>query len=137
MSEKWIRWEPIANLEGKYFIESVCDMLDGLQIIFDPSKNHNNKKKLKFFFEYSVEAFRIADEGHRIQMIFDLKHMYGGNFFGNWTFFKVENSSYLKWLSEQSCTVTDHLNLQHICCIADNSILDLATGYDPEITFIE
>jgi len=70
-------------------------------------------------------------------MIFDLKNTYGGDFYGNWTFFKVENSSYLKWLSEQSCTVTDHLNLQHICCITEDSILDIATSYEPEISLIE
>jgi len=137
MSEQWIQWKPAVNLEGKYFVESICDMLDGLHIIFDPSEKSKNPKKLKFFFEYSVKSFRIADESCRTQMLFDLKNIYGDNFYGNWTFFKIENSSYLKWLSEQSCTITDYLSMQHICCIAGNSVLDLATGYEPEISLIE
>jgi len=137
MSEKWTLWKPIPNLEDKYFIESMCDMMDGFHIIFAPGERGSRAKKVKFFFEGSVTAFRITEEGCRVETIAYLDITYQENPYADWTFFKVENSSYLKWLSEQSSTISDHLNLQHICCITDDSFLDIATRYEPEISFIE
>jgi len=49
MQEAWIQWKPIENLEGKYFIESICNMMDGLYITFDPPEKCKNPQKLKFF----------------------------------------------------------------------------------------
>jgi len=49
MSEKWIPWKAIPNLEDKYFIESMCDMMDGLHICFALGERNSRGKKLNFF----------------------------------------------------------------------------------------
>lgn len=134
MAEQWTKWEPIQGLANNYYIDSVSDTIDGF--IIQLSDADDEEKKVLVLFEDSVDAYRSADESFRRSTMFDLSQKYDKTFFHYWTFFKVTNSSYIQWLSEQSFGITDSLHFTHFSFIAADSILDVITNYEPKVICI-
>lgn len=132
MSEQWTRWEPIEGLLSTYDIDAVFDTSEGLKVILECSQ-----KKVAVFFKNGAASYIKTDETLRYKKIIELSEKYDGNFYANWTFFKVKNSEYLKWLEEQSCTISQGYDLQHFCFMTDDSILDVATSGEPIVEHIE
>ena len=134
MTEKWTRWEPIQGLSEKYYIDSVMDTVDGFTIFLSDAKDE--EKKVKVFFKDSVDVYRSANESFRYQLIVELKEKYGSDFYGDWTFFKVENSSYVQWLLEQSAGIADGIMFTHFSFIASDSVLDILDPVEPKVELI-
>jgi len=61
---------------------------------------------------------------------------YGTEFYAEWTFFKVTNSEYIQWLSEQSYGIAESESLIHFSILAGDSIVDVIAAYEPKITII-
>lgn len=135
MLEEWTRWQPVQGLGPKYFIDSISDNLDGLQIIL--FEKRAKKERVIITFEDSVDGYIRMDETYRYKLILDLGEKYGLDFYGDWTFFKVTNSSFLKWISEQSCTISDHRHLIHFSILAGDSVLDIVSGLEPKVEIIK
>jgi hypothetical protein len=133
MQEKWIKWEPIKGLQLKYYIDSIVDNLDGFEMILSDCNDRN--KRVMVTFENSVEAYRSTDETCRTNTICDLRDMYGLDFYCEWTFFKVENSRYLRWVIEESCGIREAHYLTHFSFIAGESIVDIIAPYEPKVQF--
>ncbi len=134
MQEKWIRWEPISNLSAKYYIDSISDNIKEFKIVL--SEYRDKKKKVQVIFKNSVDAYRSTDESFRLGTIYNLGDQYGKKFYAEWTFFKVINSTYILWISEQSFGITDSLSFIHFSFIAEDSILDVVTTYEPRVELI-
>ncbi len=98
--------------------------------------NKDSKYTIKVTFYRLVDAFRRSDKDFYFKMLHDLSSRYGGDFYGNWSFFKITNSDYLKWISEKSCTVSDYLPFQHFCIIGGNEIIDVLAQKEPEVTIV-
>jgi len=135
MKEKWIKWIPAEGLSNKYDIDLICDKTDGFEILFTDFKNE--QKKVRVEFKDSVDAYRNTDESFRVKDINSLSEQYGDDFYGSWTFFKVENSSYAQWLSEQSYGFLKASDLIHFVFIGANCILDVISTYEPKIHLFE
>ena len=133
LKEKWIKWEPLNGLSCNYYIESITDNLNGFEIIMIEEQDSNTKLKIKF--EASVDAFRDTDESFRSKLLLYLNTNYSD--ISKWCFFKVENSEYINWLSEQSLGIIDSLKCTHFVFITYNSVLDVATTYEPKFEFIK
>jgi len=130
----WQRWEPIKNLHAKYIIESTEDTIeDGLSIILFVPRKYD---KVKLSFKDGVYSHTVADELLRFNLIDTLSEQYGDEFYGDWTFFKIDNSPYLKNLSEQSYGVSDTRDLMHFSIIAVDFIMDIISNYEPEVSII-
>ena len=95
MLEHWERWEPIRSLSSKYYIDSISDGIREFRIVL--SDSCDEKKKIHVVFENSVDAYRSTDESFRQSTVADLGERYGNEFYGDWTFFKVTNSTYISW----------------------------------------
>ncbi len=134
MLEDWIKWEPAAGLSKKYYIDSILDDVEKFEVTL--SSAENEIKKIKVIFEDSVYSHCRTNESFRVKIIYDLDKKYGTDFYGDWTFFKVTNSSYLQWLSRQSTTISNSRNLVHFSFVAVDSILDVINVSDPKIEFI-
>lgn len=134
MNEKWTQWKPLENLSKRYYIESTSSSIDGFTIILADAIG--DSPKVKITFENGVNAFRNSEEAFRLSTIHYLNESYGNVFYGNWTFFKAENSEYLKWLSEQSGTISDYYGVMHYCLITDDEMLDIAATYEPSVTVV-
>lgn len=131
VSEEWIRWMPIEGLARKYYVEEISDAMNGYSIVLCDSTNEG--KKIKIFFEYSVRAFRSTDESLRQETIYFLDNKYGTEFYAGYTFFKVINSEYIKWLESQSYGFCDSETCIHFSLIAADSIVDIIATYEPKI----
>jgi hypothetical protein len=132
MIGNWKRWEPIRNLQRKYYIVSVINIEEELSVILAAE---NNKNKVQVLFKRAA-SYLLVDEGLRIRLIGLLDIQYGTTFYGDWTFFKVTNSLYLKWLSEESYGISDSPKLIHFSLIASDSIIDIISHEEPLVTII-
>jgi hypothetical protein len=129
MQEKWIRWEPAANLSTNYYTKSIIDTPEGFKVnLFD-----NSGKKILVSFPNSVFAYRSTDESFIYDTLDFLEKNYSKTFYTDWSFFKIENSEYLEWLKKQSGEMYEVYNLKHFCIFTINCMIDIANDSGPEI----
>lgn len=134
INEQWIKWEPIKNLAPKYYIESITDSREGFSILlFDAN---NREKKVLVSFPNSVESYRSIDESFVLNSLYKLNQNYGRDFYGDWTFFIIENSEYLDWLSTESYKISEKYKLIHYCLLSADSRFDIINNVAPEVTHI-
>ena len=137
-NEQWIRWEPIPELENKYYIDSLIDTIERFEILLVDTKT--GYKKVRVVFEYGVDAYRCTGEQFRLKLIGRLNEKYGIDFYAKWTFFKVENSFYFEWLSEESDELSDPFfdgKALHFSFITDDYVLDVISFHEPKVEFIK
>ena len=131
MFEQWQKWIPVENLSNKYYLKNIIDIQD-FKIILSDMQN----SKIEVFFENSVFSYKRSIGSFSEELINDISEKYGTEFIKNWTFFKVSNSEYIKWLSEQSLGISIPYELKHFSFICSNCILDIASTYEPEVRTI-
>ncbi len=136
MIEKLHEWEPIDGLSEKYVTESISrDFENGLVIML--SDKNNSTKCVKITFKYSPEVFKVAKVECLHAYIKNYNEKYQ-NICNKWTFFVITESLYLKWLSDESHRLSDHLGpFYHFCFITDNSIIDIIDDQQPHVELIE
>jgi hypothetical protein len=133
--EEWIQWKPIKELSSKYYIKSLVDQIENFKVILTPL--NSEKGSVELVFKYGVEAYTKVEESFRVKLIHDLDKKYGINFYGNWTFFKINNSKYISWLSEQSYQWSDTHSFIHLCLVTSNAVVDIITTYEPKVEIID
>jgi hypothetical protein len=130
--EKWVKWEPVQGMSFRYDVEYILDKFDSFEIVLIDMVDKN--KKVKLVFENSVNAYRVVEESFRSQLLVEV-----GNFnkeYENWTFFKVENSSFLNWLYKESSGMLKELKPIQFSFITTDSIIDIVSTYHPKVEFI-
>lgn len=121
-NEIWSRWEPdVPNLACKYYIASICYNYEDFRVILE---EEGGDHKIELLFS-AISSFCITDEGRRLKLYDKLSDSYGTDFYRSWTFFKVEQSEYLKWLSIQSYEISDICKVQHFALLGIESVLDI------------
>ena len=78
-----------------------------------------------------------TDETCQNKLVCLLGEKYGQDFYGDWTFFIVNDSPYIKYLSEQSYSFSDCMPLKHFVLIAADSVMNIISTREPEVTFVE
>ncbi len=136
MIGKWTRWDPLDELNCEYCITSIKDDINGLEIIFTHIEEKKSDAKI-IFHSGSVESYRVCDEHCRLELLRKLKEKYGGEFYAKWNYFKVVDSEYLKWLSKESDTITDYLEVQHYVLMDQDIVLDVVATVEPKIEVIK
>lgn len=135
MEEKWTRWEPINGLEGQYAIKTLIDDTEAFTLHLFKWDNPNKKVLIKF--DGIICSYRSTDETYRYKLIEYLEEKYGSNFYKDWTFFKVNNSNYVKWLSEESCSISDHFSCtEHFSILGIDCVFDIIASYEPKVEII-
>ena len=131
MNETWVQWKPVEGLAPKYNIDSLVDTINTFTIIL--SVMNNPQKCLEVYFDSGVNAYRLTKGVYWRNSLHKLDKNYGKDFYEKWTFFKVENSSYLSWLSKESFGISDSRNFVHFAFLAVNSILEIIAHDDARI----
>ncbi len=128
MKEYCERWEPSGKLKNYGNFPVIYDieyfLPDGLAIKMSDMYG----KRVSFVFANGVWAQRGTEESLRLRPI-ALPLEYS-------VFFKVINSSYIKWLSEKSGDEIDFSQLTHFVFAGSNLILDVVAGSEPSVEFI-
>jgi hypothetical protein len=130
----WARWTPIPKLSEKYYIDAINDTAEGLKIILSEEKNE--KKNLQIVFDSSVHSCMNTNETFRLKAIYTLREKYNSEFYTTWTFFKVTNSRYVKWVGEQSLGIVELESLTHFSIVSVDSVVDIVAAYEPKVEFI-
>lgn len=131
--EKWIRWEIKEALNESYYLDDLSWPDTGFKIKF---RAESDKQKIEIFFDESIDAFRYTNESFYFKLFGDLSDKYGSGFYKDWSFFKVENSEYLEWLSTKSRGWSDEFSFTHFCILGGDEVVDIVTNYEPQITII-
>ncbi|MFA5998755.1 MAG: hypothetical protein WC747_01920 [Candidatus Babeliales bacterium] len=132
--EKWTRWEPINGLSGKYYLDYFAWSEKGFVVELISGKK---EKRIQILFDDYIDSFRYTNESFCFKIFGDLSDQYGDDFYGDWSFFKVTNSEYLKWLSDKSRTWSDQIQFIHFCILGGDEVIDIVTNYEPKVRFIE
>jgi len=129
--EEWIRWEPVNDLSGKYYLDSWSWPEEGLLIGLS---NEKKAKKIQILFAGTIGSFRYINESFCFKICGNLSEKYGDEFYKNWSFFKIENSEYLKLMSDSSHGWADRFHFKHFCIVGGDEIIDIVVNSDPEVT---
>jgi hypothetical protein len=120
MTEQWVEWEPIVGLVRNYNIDKVLNTAEGLSILLSKADD-NNDVKIRVTFTDTIEAYRSTYETFRIK----ISSLYIG-----WTFFRIENSEYVKWLLEQSHGIDNDFKFMHFAIATDDTVLDIVAKHE-------
>src|SRR5688572_26128240 len=134
MTEQWSRWEPVANLKGKFFIEDLRLFHEGLVIQLCAQQNDT---KIEILFDGSLAAYRYINESWCFNIFGELGNRYGDDFYVYWSFFKINNSNYVKSLSPISAGTSESTSFYHFSILGDDEIVDILATYEPTIKVIE
>lgn len=132
--DKWTRWQPTQGLSGKYYIDSLI-ISKNWDLIVQLS-NQDETQSIEITFKGSIDAYRYTNESFCFATFGDLSAQYGTEFYKDWSFFNIENSNYLKWLSERSRTVSDSFNFKHYCIFGGDEILDILAHVKPHVKIL-
>ena len=113
MKEKWIKWEPVNGLATRYYLESLQSNPEELKIVLFDEKAPN--PTIQITFDSSVLAYRRTNESFTINTVSSFFKSYDQKLHGDWTLFKIDNSSYKSLLLEQATDKTDLLGATHFC----------------------
>jgi len=130
--EEWIRWQPFEKMSGKFYVDTLMMLEEGLII-----KLSKGEQKIEIVFDGYVDAYRYTNDSFSFKIPSDLAKKYGIDFYGDCSFFKVTNSEYLAWLLEQSCTWSGRFPFMHFCIVGGDEVVDVLAQYEPIVKFIE
>ncbi len=131
--EEWIRWQPLKNVSGKYYLESVIWSERGVIIVLS---DELNLQKIEIQFENFVDAYRSTNESFYSVTFSDLSSRYGADFYKEWSFFKIQNSEYVQWLSKKSATWADEFLFIHFCILGGDEIVEIVARYEPTVKIV-
>lgn len=134
MDELWERWEPCIGLGAKQYVEYIQDDMNIFKIRL--YETYHSTERIDILFNDQVYAYRRTDETLRARILLFLDAKYGNLWYANWSLFAVTNSNYIDWLSKESCTISDHMLLQHFAIVAGDSLVDIATTYEPQVQHV-
>ena len=132
--ERWSRWEPIEGLDPKYYVIELIDGYDGVKIRLMSDRDQSLGVELLF---EAAWAYRVSEEGLRLDLMEQLSLKYGDVFYTKWTFFKVQDSSYLDWLSKESYDTSYGYQMTHYCLMSMESVVDIGAGVEPIVKLIK
>ena len=130
--EEWIRWEPLKNISGRYYIDFFGMVGEEWDLVIKLS-DKNKKKQVEIRFEGVIASYRYTNESYCFGIFGELSKKYGDDFYVNWSFFKINHSEYIKWITEKSYD----LGFTHFCIIGGDEVLDIVASYEPIVKFIE
>lgn len=132
--EIWFEWKPNTEVRllTQYKVEAICDIIGAFYIVLAPAQDA--EKKIKILYEQSVESHRRTN---RVLMKKSLTKLICEEKEALVSYYKVENSAYARWLSEESYGCTEASEYVHLVFAGENCIVDVVAGYEPKIEFIE
>lgn len=134
MNETWEQWHLRADLAQKYSINDLDFTGELFEITLTDCANPNNL--LKIIYEDSVRVYRRTKNRSRTRTLSSLKKTYGDLFYEQWTFFRVQNSSYIAWADEEALGTFFPEHQIHRVFIGDLEMIDVLSVYEPRVELV-
>lgn len=126
MKSEIVKWDILKNINNSGLnIKSISDDFNGLTVVLE-----NNELELLTIKWVDVDSYCCSTEEVRFKFI-------AGEWqevrkeFPDWSFFKVTNSSYIKWVKEQAGGFMDEDELIHFMIVSMDYVLDIVSKYEP------
>ncbi|MCI8408533.1 MAG: hypothetical protein HFJ09_04585 [Lachnospiraceae bacterium] len=124
---KIVKWDILKNINSYGLnIKFISDDFDGLTVILE-----NNELELFSIRWADVESYCRSTEEVRFKFIAGEWQQVRKEF-PNWSFFKVTNSPYIKWIKEQAGGFMDEDKLIHFMIVSTDYVLDIVSKYEPD-----
>lgn len=120
--EQWTKWVPYGESLGKKYTKKNLVLDKNFKILAE--NESREAKDILINFSEGVSVFRVTDIAYCSSILQTIDRAYGKNFHQKWTFFKVINSEYVKWLYEESLQIVN-LNTNHYVFVFTNYIVDV------------
>lgn len=123
-------WQPIEDLPKTLYCEGVHDDWEYFRILLRP--RDRSRPMLRLLFDAAV-GYRNVNESYRLRLLENHEARDGG------TLFVVDHSNWLRWLSEESRGVVEHMhdNLVHYAILTPEDCIDVASAYPPTVEWLE
>ena len=135
MKEVWKRWSPTIFNESMhkacYAVVKDTEELE-FNLVFNDTDDI-----VKIVFQYGVLSYQNTDEGKRLRAINYLVDNYDDDFYGDWTLFEVEKSSFLNWFQEENYGIYQDDEIKHLVLLTSNDVVDILTDYEPKVSIVE
>ena len=131
MENNWKAWIPNYNLENKYFICKTVDDEDGLQLFLI---SNDYTKKICVQFPGMVYAYRNRFELAALCTLDQITDQTRAFEASDWTFFVVENSTYVKEIVEESQGIYSFSQLIHFAVVGGQALFEVITDAIPILT---
>lgn len=128
---KWQQWQPLEQMTGRYYIKSYNDNFENLTFILS-KYDVKNDTEVHISFENGDEIYRKINESYRLRLWIYLDETHK-DLDRRKSLFKVKDSEYLKFLSEESGSITDYLHFEHYCIMDNEWSFDIATQRVPKV----
>lgn len=130
-----IIWHPNELIPPKIlFLEEIVWSEEGFKVVLGEEKIN-----ITFHFEDFVLSFRSTNE----QSMLKFRDSYGElkqrnkDFNYSWSLFKVKNSDYLEWFSEQHYSMYENVDkrVEHYLFVTEDEIIEVLNEKPPLINF--
>lgn len=131
MKDQWIKWVPNISVQPKYFIKKIVDDENGLYVFLVSIEDDSS---ICMKFPGTVYAYRSLDELSALGTMDHVVDETGHFMASDWTFFLVEQSSYVETIKAGSKGVYSDYDLIHLVVLAGESLFEVITDMLPYIT---
>ena len=129
---EWEKWIPLESIPARLYKDSLIDDGDSPRIIVS---DETEGQKYSFLFDGLLLSYRNSDEGSRIRMLEHLDKHYAHLEYGNWTLFKIKNSSYLEWFTRESLKRYEGIvEVGYYVFLTSNDVIEVLSVDAPTIT---
>lgn len=130
----WEKWIPLNNIPPKLFKDHLIDDENGLKIVFF---EEIEGPKYSFLFEGYVHSYRNTDEGSLLKTLEYVDKYYQHLDYGKWTLFKLKQSSYLEWYTEQTFGMYKNIyQIEHYVFFTSDDVIEVLSADPPIITVL-
>lgn len=125
-------WKPLENISGRYWLENMLLIDCNYVFVYKKHKEENIKihvvcNGFPASFMYTNETYEGGYthlDNERIKIVHP------------WCFYTVEDSLYLKKISDDSQGLSDIIGLKHYCIISGDERVDIIHAVDPLVKLI-
>lgn len=126
-------WKPLDTISGKYWLESLALIDEKFVFIYRKHQQKNIQvhvicggglPSFRYTNETYLEGFTYFDDPEEMEKI------------RPWCFYTVEDSEYLKKISDESGELSDILGFNHYCIISENETIDLVYPAEPIVEIV-
>lgn len=128
---KYLKWVSMENLACQYVCRCVDETDKNGRYILLESENENNPHKLEVDFR-GAEISQSVIYG-------EFEHLYKKTEFLNWTFYEVEQSEYIDWITEHSYDILSgsKFEYRHFFILTKNCLIDVIALDEPVLKIIK
>ena len=126
-------WKPLDDIGGNYWFENLSLTNENFVFIYRKEKQRNTK--IHIICAGGLPSFRYTNETFlgaftHIDSLEEIKSI------RPWCFYTVENSAYLKKISDDSGGLSDNFDFKHYCIISEDEALDLIYSVEPVVEIV-